>query len=195
MTESENKDRPLNLWLLIVLALLAAILLTLWRLSGEGGSSLHGTSLHGSRLMPPRVLSDMVLVDVDNQALPATLFKGQWSYVVFAESDCDDLCRQQLLITRQSVDTAAQAQRVLVLAYEPAADFTGWLKAEHPDVKVAVLTRSIWAVFVAQFLSAIDEIGGSPYFLVNPNGLVVAGYDELVSAADAASDFRQLVNQ
>ena len=189
MTESENKDRQLNPLLFIVLGLLAVMLLVLWQFSDRGGNSLHGT-----RLMPPGILSDMVLVSADNQAFPAALFKGQWSYVMFADSECDDLCRQQLLITRQSVKAARQGQRVLVLAHEPTADFMEWLRGEHPDLKVAVLTRSIWAVFVVQFQSAIEAIGGTPYFLVNPNGLVIAGYDELVSAEDAASDFMQLIN-
>ena len=189
MTESESKDRPLNLWLMIALALLAVVLLALWQLPDRGGNSLNGT-----RLMPPLILSDMVLVDADNQALPATLFKGQWSYVVFAESECDDLCRQQLHITRQSVQTAQQGQRVMVLAHEPTDDFMAWLREEHPDLKVAVLTRPIWAVFLGQFYSAIEAIGGTPYFLVNPNGLVIAGYDELVAAEDAVSDFSQLIN-
>lgn len=149
----------------------------------------------GTRLMPPIPLSDMVLMDQAGEALPARLLKEKWSYVIFAETGCDDACEQQLLVTKQAAASVGQriVQRLLVVAFEPSDDFMQALRADHPELVVAVLTRPIWTIFTVQFMAAIQEIGGSPFFLVNPNGLVVTGYDDLVSAEDVVSDLGLLL--
>ena len=190
MSESDSKDRPLSFGLLIALPLFALLVYGIWQVTNQSGSSLNGV-----KLMPPGILSDMVLVDADNQALPATLFKDKWSYVVFAESECDDACEQQLLITREVANSATDVQRVLVLAHEPTDEFIKRISAENPQLVIAVLTRPIWTIFIVQFQSAIEEVGGAPYFLVNPNGLVIVGYDDLASAQDVISDLQSLLKQ
>ena len=187
MNESGNKDRPINRLLLIALPVLVVIIIAAWQILGDGKSSLNGT-----RLMPPVPLSDMVLVDEKNRALPANLLKGQWTYIMFAETQCDEVCQQQLVLTKKVAAAKAGVQRVLVLGYEPEKGFIQDIKEAHPQLVITVLTRSIWTIFTVQFMSAINEIGGAPYFLVNPNGLVVMGYDELVSVEDVASDLQNL---
>ncbi len=190
MNESENKDRPINRTLLIVLPVLVVVIIVAWQLLGTAKFTLNGT-----RLMPPIPLSDMVLVDDKNQALPATLLKGQWTYILFAETSCDEVCEQQLQLTQKVIAGKTDIQRVLVLAHEPGESFIQRIRTAHPQLVVAVLTRSIWTIFTVQFMSAVNEMGGAPYFLVNPNGLVVMGYDELVSVEDVASDLQHLLQK
>lgn len=190
MNESENKDRPINRTLLIALPVLVVVIVAAWQLLGTGKFNLNGTSL-----MPPIPLSDMVLVNDENQALPASLLKGQWTYIMFAETGCDEACEQQLVLTQKVTAGKTDTQRVLVLAHEPGESFIQRIRSDHPQLVVAVLTRSIWTIFTVQFMSAINEMGGAPYFLVSPNGLVVMGYDELVSVEDVASDLQHLMKK
>lgn len=153
-------------------------------------------NLNGNKLEPPRPLSDMVLVDVHQQALPANFLRQKWSYVIFADSDCDATCQEQIDLTRQSRNTLKQAdrvQRLLVLGYEPEKNWVHETEAQNEDLVIAVLTRPIWSIFTVQFQSAIEEIGGMPFFLVNENALIIVAYDDLVSAQNVQQDLVKLL--
>lgn len=63
---------------------------------------------------------------------------GRWTYVIFAPSDCDERCQQQLYITRQvrlamSKDIP-RVQRLLVLGQVPQSELTGQLTSDHADL-------------------------------------------------------------
>lgn len=171
-------------------AILLVFILFAWQQTAEDGTS----GVAGHQIIPPRPLSDMVLVDADNNALPAAFLKGQWSYVIFADAECDELCEQQINLTQAVVKAQAEQapKRLLVMGYFPEDEFLQRMKSQHEDMVVAILTRPIWAIFAVQFAAAIEAIGGTPFFLVNPNAMVVMGYDELVSQADVNLDFNKL---
>jgi len=186
MSETDNKKHNGQI-ILLVLALIGVIC-TAWFLFADKPSTLKGT-----KIFPPKPLSDMVLVDADNQPLTASLLKGEWSVVMFADSECDDVCEQQLQLVKQAVEHYGGLQRLLVLGFEPGKEFVERLKQQYPEMIIAVLTRPIWSIFVIQFQSLIDEIGGMPFFLINPQGMVIMGYDELIAQQDFLADLRQLM--
>ena len=112
---------------------------------------------------------------------------------MFADSECDEICEQQLQLVKHAVEQHNSLQSLFVVGFEPPKDFVERLKQQYPEMTVAVLTRPIWSIFVIQFQSLIDEIGGMPFFLVNPQAMVVMGYDELISEKDFLDDLRQLM--
>jgi len=174
------------------------ILLIVALLAWENLGNQNATEPNGTIIVPPKPLMDMVLVDAHDKALPADFLKNSWSYVVFADFQCDDVCEEQLLLTRQVVNQAAdrqKLQRLLVFGDEPQASYLKDLETEQPDLVVAVLTRSIWSIFNVQFFPYMETIGDSPFFLVDPRGFLVMGYDELVSVDDLVKDLQQLSNQ
>ena len=189
MNDTKSEKSNAN-WLFMLLAV-AGIACTVWFMMYQADKGLKGT-----QIVPPRPLSDLVLVDVANEALPAALLKNKWSYVLFADSQCDENCEQQLQVTQKVVATVdSGTQRLLVMGYEPEIELVERISSAHPDLIIAVLTRPIWAIFTVQFKSAVDEIGGNPFFLVNPRGMVIAGYDELVGAEDVADDLHLSIQQ
>ena len=173
--------------ILIALALIGVIC-TAWFMFADKSPLMTGT-----KIFPPKPLADMVLVDTENQPLSAGLLKGGWSVVIFADSECDEICEQQIQLVNQSIKQYKGLQSLLVLGFEPQKDFIESLKQQYPEMIVAVLTRPIWSIFVIQFQSLIDEIGGMPFFLINPQAMVVMGYDELASQDDFVADLRQLM--
>lgn len=179
-----------HLPVVVITVVLMVVILFAWQKTGDNGAG----GLAGHSIIPPSPLSDMVLVDADNNALPASFLKGHWSYVLFADAECDELCEQQIGLTKAVVDAQGSEapQRLLVVGYYPEDTFLQRMKNKHPDMVVAILTRPIWAIFTVQFASAIEAIGGMPFFLVNPGAMVVMGYDELVSQADVNVDFQNL---
>jgi len=186
MSETENKKRNGKI-ILIVLALIGVIC-TAWFLFADKSSTLKG-----AKIFPAKPLSDMVLVDADNRPLPASLLKGKWSVVMFADSECDEVCEQQLKLVKQAVKDYGGLQRLFVLGFEPDKEYVKHLKQQYPEMIIAVLTRPIWSIFVVQFQGLIDEIGGIPFFLINPQGMVIMGYDELISQQDFLADLRQIM--
>ena len=190
MNKSENNVMKTGSVIAVVVLVLLVVAYSFWRIVIEEVDALNGT-----RFMPPKIMSDMVLVNEKNQALPANLLKGKWSFIMFAETTCGELCKQQLDVTGQVVATGPdEIQRLLVLAHEPTDEFIRHTRDKHPDLVIAVLTRPIWTIFIVQFMTAIDEIGGKPFFLINPNGLLVMGYDELVPVKEVKEDVSQLMS-
>ncbi|MGD2118791.1 MAG: hypothetical protein PVG66_10550 [Chromatiales bacterium] len=198
MSESVLKMTRSRVQLLAIIAIFIIPMVLakiVWEYFGEHG--VNTTVNHGSLISPAKPLMDMVLVDAQHNALPADLLKGHWTYVMFAENSCDPACEQQLYVTRQtrvSVNKDMQrVQRLLVLGFEPEQAWLEKLQQEHPELIVAVLTRPIWTAFQVQFQQDIEAIGGMPFFLVDPLGNLMMGYDELATPKGILSDLRKLL--
>ena len=169
------------------------LLLVLVPLSAcDNKASLSDTA---TSIKPPRLLMDMVLVDLNGIPMPADLLRNHWSYVILGDSDCDETCMQYIKTTRAVVNEKQQAltmQRVLVLGYNADKAFVEKLQSDNPDMKIAILTRPIWAIFTVNFLQVATEVGGTPLYLVDPRALLVTAYDDFVEAEDLANDLAVL---
>ncbi len=146
-----------------------------------------------TRIMPPRPLMDMVLVNTDGDAMPADLLRNHWSYVILADAQCDETCMQYIKLTRTVVNVKRDelpVQRLLVMGYDPEQTFIEQLKADNPDLEIAVLTRSIWAIFTVNFMQVAQQVGGAPLFLVDPRAFLVTAYDDFVEQSDLLNDLK-----
>jgi hypothetical protein len=140
---------------------------------------------------PPRPLMDMVLVDVNGEPMPANLLRNHWTYVILGDAECDETCRQYIDATRKVINEKRAdlpMQRLLVLGYNADQAFVEKLQADNPDMKIAILTRPIWAIFTVNFLQVATEVGGSPLYLVDPRAFLVAAYDDFVEPEDLQHD-------
>ena len=172
-----------TLLLLLMLMLLSAC---------DNKSSLSDAAMS---ISPPRPLMDMVLVDSNGDALPAGLLRKHWSYVILADSNCDEVCQHYLNITSSAVsenNNDLSMQRLLVLGFSADKAFIEKLKADHPDLVIAMLTRPIWAIFTVNFLQVAQEMSGTPLFLVDPRGFLGTAYDDFVEARDLSDDLAVL---
>jgi len=158
----------------------------------DNRSSLSDTA---TSISPPRPLMDMVLVDVNGDAMPATLLRNHWTYVILGDADCDETCMHYIETTRLMVNEKKRdldMQRLLVFGYKPEKAFVEKLQADNPDIKIAILTRPIWAIFTINFLQVATEVGGTPLYLVDPRAFLVTAYDDFVEVGDLVNDLNVL---
>ena len=158
-------------------------------------SSVEETASVGKALMPPVPLTGMVLVDDQNNPLPVDLFKKQYTYVLLADSACDDFCQQYIALTGKTISqttVSKPVKQLLLLGYEPEKDWLEKIKRENPAITVAVLTRPIWAIFTLPFSQVASDMLGAPLFLVDPRGFIVMAYDDLNEAGPLITDLKSL---
>ncbi len=152
--------------------------------------------MHGVVIDPPRPVTHMILMDYEHRAYAIDLLKNNWSYLIFADSECGDICKEQIDLTAALVKTSGapqNLQRILIMGYEPDKAFIDELKSKHADLKIAVLTRAIWSIFTVQFQLIMQQIGEMPFLLISPQGMMRAGYDELVQPAQLVADLGNLL--
>ena len=172
----------------IAIGLIVVVAVAAWLLQGRMLKGLSGTVID-----PPKPLTHMILMDYERKAYPIDLLKGQWRYLIFADTQCGDICREQITLTGKMFQGKPDnASRLLIMGFEPDKSFIEFLKANHSDLQLAVLTRSIWSIFVLQFQLVMQQIGEMPFLLINPDGFMVMGYDELVTSELLGSDLQTL---
>lgn len=166
--------------------LLAGIFLGLYACEADSGFSDNMQPVE-----PPRPMMDMVLLDEHFAAYPADLLRGQWSLIIPADHTCAEACEHFLRISRQAAEQfgpESGVQRLLVLGYEPSTDWLEQFRQDYPDVKIAVLTRSVWSIFSLQLRPALLAIAGQGMVVVNPDARLVMAYDDFAEAADLVND-------
>ncbi|MBT8440540.1 MAG: hypothetical protein HKP55_09635 [Gammaproteobacteria bacterium] len=171
--------------------MMRTLLLLLVFLSLSACDNKFSLSDTATSINPPRPLMDMVLVDINGDAMPANLLRNHWTYVILADADCDETCMQYIEFTRAVVNEKQgelAMQRLLVLGYNPDKAFGEKLQADNPDMKIAILTRPIWAIFTVNFLQVATEVGGAPLYLVDPRAFLVTAYDDFVESRDLMND-------
>jgi hypothetical protein len=163
-----------------------------WKFAVTEG--VDGTTNAGQLIQPARPLQGAPWLDAEGQPLPADLLSVRWSYVLLAGDGCDALCVERLYLTRQvrtSVNKdMSRVQRVLLLTRLP--DDLAKLRAEHPDLVVAVLDASTWQTFVDQFAVGADASERALY-LVDPLGNLMMRYVPEVPAKGVLKDLRKLL--
>ena len=123
---------------LLLAAMFAAPLLAAWLLFFVYPEwQPQGRLNYGTLIIPVRPLPPLHLAD--SAGAPVTALKGKWSLVYLASANCDDQCRQRLLLIRQ-VRLALNADRERVQRVYLAPDAAALASArasfgpDHPDL-------------------------------------------------------------
>ncbi len=170
-------------------ALITLVLALLIGTAGYFGLYQQQSALSGLQVMPPKPLTPMILMDYERNSLGIDVLKDKWTYIVFADNDCADVCNEQLRVVEQAVAASSQPiQPLLVMGFEPSAELIDAIKQQHPDLTIAVLTRSIWSIFTVQFLSVLEQLSGQAIIMTGPFGMIRLAYDELASADQLIAD-------
>lgn len=175
--------------------MIRTLLLLLLFLSLSACDNKASMSDAATAINPPRPLMDMVLVDINGAPMPANLLRNHWTYVILGDADCDETCMQYIESTRTVVKEKQgdlAMQRLLVLGYNADKAFVEKLQSDNPDMKIAILTRPIWAIFTVNFMQVATEVGGTPLYLVDPRAFLVTAYDDFVETKDLVNDLTML---
>jgi len=165
-----------------------------WKLMGQAG--VESTTNAGTLVAPARPLSLSGLWRSDGSAWQDADMRGRWTYVMFADGDCADACRQQLYLTRQirlamSKDIP-RVQRLLVLSQPPAPALAGQLASEHADLHWVVRDAGADDL-MRRFRGDGFAPQGDQYFLVDPLGNLMMFYDLTVPAKGVMKDLQKLL--
>jgi cytochrome oxidase Cu insertion factor (SCO1/SenC/PrrC family) len=102
MTQENIKTRQRNmrqLWVLI--AVFALPLIAGWLFHFNPQWLPHGRSNHGTLIDPPRAMQSFTLQTLEKDSFDWKSLQDQWTLVVLAEGQCDNLCIEQLVKVRQ----------------------------------------------------------------------------------------------
>lgn len=165
-----------------------------WQYLGIEG--VEGTTNAGTLVTPARPLQIDGLPLADGSAFAERDLRGRWTYVMFATSACDETCKQQLYLTRQTrlamSKDIPRVQRLLVLLDAPDEPFTRFLAKEHQDLHWVVLAEGRNGL-LTQFRGTGFAPEGVQYFLVDPLGNLMMYYDLQVPTRGMRDDLRKLL--
>lgn len=185
-------QRRSRMHLILIALLFAAPVISAWvtwkYLSADG---VHDTTNAGVLVRPARPLTTVPLVDPAGAPLDDHLLSRRWSYVILAGEGCDAACVERLHVTRQvriSVSKdSSRVQRVLVVRRASAG--LAQLRADQPDLVIAVAAGQAWTAFSEQFTSA----GAAGVYLVDPLGNLMMRYPATVPPKGMLQDLRKLL--
>lgn len=165
-----------------------------WTYVGEEG--VQSTTNAGTLISPARPLQVAGLMRADGETLDVAAMRGHWTYVLFAASDCDARCEEQLYLTRQTRlamnKDIPRVQRLLVFEAMPPAALQERLAVEHEDLTWVVRGESSEGV-LEQFRGPGFAISGQQFFLVDPLANLMMFYDLDVPAKGMMKDLRKLL--
>lgn len=148
---------------------------------------------YGELVHPARPVPVFSLLTVDGALHPVDALRGKWSLVQLLRGGCDDACRRELVLSRQTRialnDKRERVQRVVIA--DAATDLVAirsQLGADHPDLT--------WLRDAQVGTKAMDFFAGIPahaLLLVDPNGNWMMWYPAAKPDQDAIQrDFKGL---
>lgn len=160
---------------------------TSWRPSG-------GTQ-HGELIRPPRALPAITLLPVDGGPARPDGLRGAWHLVYLGPADCNQPCRDSLVLTRQvrlALDKDMTRVRRVYL-YPGEANPAAMLAADHPDLMVASLATEEATRLAADFRSGRAGPEAGEWFLVDPLGNLMMAYPADVAPKGLLKDLERLL--
>jgi hypothetical protein len=165
-----------------------------WQYLGEQG--VDSTTNAGGLITPARPLQVAGLMLADGAPLDQAVLRGRWTYVLFAPTDCDARCEEQLYLTRQTRlamnKDIPRVQRLLVFAGVPSDGLQQRLAAEHADLTWAVRDAAAESM-LARFRGPGFAPDRGQFFLVDPLGNLMMFYDREVPAKGMMKDLQKLL--
>jgi cytochrome oxidase Cu insertion factor (SCO1/SenC/PrrC family) len=159
---------------------------TSWRPSG-------GTQ-HGELIQPPRPLPAIALTPVSGGPARPDGLRGAWHLVFLGPADCDEACRDSLVMTRQvrlALDKdMTRVRRVYLYPGEPSP--AAALAAEQPDLLLASLAGEEGARLVRE-LPGGGPAGPGQWFLVDPLGNLMMAYPADIAPKGLLKDLERLL--
>lgn len=171
-TDSVPRRRS-QLWLLIVL-FFAPLGVAFLLYYGASGWRPAGSTNHGDLIVPARPLPQLTLTSTSGASLDSALWRGKWTVVYAGDGQCDALCREALLLTRQTRlalgDDLARIQRVFLVTANCCDQ--AYLETEHPDLIAVRADDAAGQQLLATFPApAIGRI-----YIVDPLGNLMMGH-------------------
>jgi cytochrome oxidase Cu insertion factor (SCO1/SenC/PrrC family) len=195
MNAVDKALRARNLRLLGLLAglFLVPLALAFWVYYGTDWRPLR-TVNHGDLITPARPLPATHLPSADtSDTPPADLFRRKWTLVYIGDGQCDDTCRESLIVMRQTrLSLASEMQRVerVFLATGNCCN-RDFLAHEHPGLRVLDAGNGTASSLLSTFPR---DARAQSLFIVDPLGNLMMRYDVRQNPKGLLQDLKKLLS-
>jgi cytochrome oxidase Cu insertion factor (SCO1/SenC/PrrC family) len=166
--------------------------------TGDGDWQPEGTTNRGVLVHPARPLK--LSQDLARDGQPVTEYlQGKWTLIYIGNSDCDDVCKNNLYKMRQ-VRTAQNEnmrrvqQLFVVSSGKIGEDLAGFLQSEHPQLDTLLLTPVQFeqlAGFFSTDGTSVQDAGR--VYIVDPLGNLMMYYQPDSDASGMLKDLKKLL--
>ena len=192
--KAKGKGRQQLVLILMLFSLPPLAAYVAWNYIGDHGAG--STNNAGTLVHPARPLAFNALHNVKDEPLDVKATSGRWTFVIYANAGCDQICKEQLFVTRQTRISInkdmKRLKRLLILDQMPDESLSKFLAEEHKDLLVAVSSPSASAL-LEKFQGEGFGVSGKQYFLVDPIGNLMMFYDLKVNPRGLMKDLQKLL--
>ena len=191
----KNKRTMLLLFVMFAAPILLAVFIFNTDPSGK-----YATKNRGNLITPAVELKNIELKFIDSKK-PYKLVEQehQWLMVFIGAGECDDNCKRQLVVMRQTRlaqgGEFTRVNRLYVIQDKQSDKFMKEVKAFHPDMDIVTGTKQQLKNVTTQFTLA-DEVHvgkSNRIYIVDPIGNLMMYYELNAEASDIAKDLTRLL--
>lgn len=191
----KNKRTMILLFLMFIAPIFAAVYIFNTNPSGE-----YATKNRGNLISPAIELKNFELEFIDNKK-PYKLVEQehQWLMVFVGAGECDDNCKRQLVVMRQTRlaqgGEFTRVKRLYVIQNKQSEKFMKEVKAYHPDMDIVTGSEQQLKNVTTQFTLA-DKVNvgkSNRIYIVDPIGNLMMYYELDAEARDIAKDLARLL--
>ena len=195
--EQIKKNKRTMLLLFVMFA--APILLAVFVFNTDP-SGKYATKNRGNLITPAVELKNIELEFIENKK-PYKLVdqEHQWLMVFVGAGECDDNCKRQLVVMRQTRlaqgGEFTRVNRLYVIQDKQSDKFMKEVKAFHPDMDIVTGSKQQLENVVTQFTLA-DKVSvgtSNRIYIVDPIGNLMMYYELDAAASDIAKDLARLL--
>ncbi len=191
----KNKITMLLLFSLFVAPILFAVYIF-----NTNSADDYATKNRGNLIRPAIELKNIELTYFENNKLyTLAAQEHQWLMVFIGAGECDDRCKRQLVVMRQTRlaqgGEFTRVNRLYVMLDKQSDKFMKEVKAYHPDMDIVTGTEQQLINLTEQFKLAdkIQPGKSNRIYIVDPIGNLMMYYELEAKAADIAKDLARLL--
>ncbi|UTF59126.1 hypothetical protein [Gilvimarinus sp. DA14] len=195
--KAPNKRRG-QIQALLLMLVVALPMIAAYVIYHTGVGMPEGTVNKGKLLQPPQHLPDLPLRFADGGAWDFAEQPVRWRYVIPGSGSCDQVCRDNLYLTRQVHirlnEKARRVERYYLLldgAIEP--QFAAYLEKEHPRLRIVEAPRAALNDALAKTNETQNPDRAGRYFLMDQEGYLMMSYGPNTDGADLLKDVKKML--
>ncbi len=193
--------RKNKITMLLLFAMFVAPVLLAVYVFNTNTSDAYITKNKGNLITPAIELKDINLKYIENNK-PYKLIdqEHQWVMVFVDAGECDDRCKRQLVVMRQTRlaqgGEYTRINRLYVMMQPQSEQFMKEVKAFHPDLDIVTGSQQQLNNVIQQFTLAdkVDVGNANRIYIVDPIGNLMMYYELDANAADIAKDLKRLLH-
>lgn len=197
---NEAQIRKNKITMLLLFAMFVAPILFAVYIFNTNSSADYVTKNRGNLIRPAIELKNIELMYFeDNKPYNLIEQEHQWQMVFIDAGECDDKCKRQLVVMRQTRLAQGgefiRVNRLYIMLDKQSDKFMKEVKDYHPDMDIMTGTQQQLANVEKQFKLAdkLDAGTTNRIYIVDPIGNLMMYYELDAKASDIAKDLARLL--